>query len=35
MRTQEKLQEGLHRRPVIKLVTDDMDGAGKKSPKQF
>ena len=27
---QEKLQDRLHRRPVIKLVTDDMDGAGKK-----
>ena len=30
MRMQEKLQDRLHRRPVIKLVTDDMDGAGKK-----
>ena len=31
MRMQEKLQDRLHRRPVITLVTDDMDGAGKKS----
>ena len=30
MRMQAKVQERLYRRPVIKLVTDDMDGAGNK-----
>ena len=31
---QAKVQERLHRRPVIKSVTDDMDGAGNKKRVQ-
>ena len=34
MRMQAKVQERLHRRPVIKSVTDDMDGAGNKKRVQ-